>query len=104
VNADRHRHAAAVNAAQFFGHDHGIGKIEAQPAVVGVVLDAEQAEIAEFLEHLVGRKLLGLFPAVDVGIEFGLDEFRDGLAKLLMLGRELHVRSSLSPGADAKSR
>ena len=54
LHADRHRHRAAIDVAQLLGHHHGVGVVEAHAAEFDGLVDAEQAGIAQLLEHLVG--------------------------------------------------
>ena len=91
LNADGHRHAATGCRPKFFGHNHGIGEVEAETAANRIIFDAEQTELAEFAEHLVSGKLLGLFPFVDMRVDLRLDKSGDGLAQLPMLFRQLHA-------------
>jgi hypothetical protein len=64
--------------------------VPALPAVLGLVLEAEEAELAAAVVELAGE-LACLLPLLDVGSDLVADEPADGLAELLVLlgeGRE----------------
>jgi len=92
VDADRHRHAAAANGAQFLGHHHGIGAIEALAAIFSRLGQAEKTEVAELLEQVMGGKALRLLPFIDERVDLRGDEFLQGAARFVVLGREQHPR------------
>ena len=48
--------------------------IQPHAAVFGWLIDAEETRVAEFLEQVMGGKQLGLFPFVNVRIDFLVDE------------------------------
>jgi hypothetical protein len=56
------------------------------PSAIGIdpqrLVDAEQAEPAGLLEHLVGGERAGALPLVDVRVDLLLHEIADGSAKL----------------------
>src|SRR6185436_5628750 len=87
---DRHRHAAAADEAERLGHHHRVAVVEAGAAVSLGLGQAQQAEVAELLEHLVRRELLGLLPLVDVRVDLVLDHALQRAPDLFVLMRELH--------------
>ena len=95
LHPDRHRHAAAGDGAELFGHHQRVGVIEPLAAEFDRLVEAEKAEIAELLEQLMRGEDVGLLPFVDEGIDFGGDEFLQDAAGFVVVGGEEHFRSSL---------
>jgi hypothetical protein len=93
LHADGHRHAAAGAVAECLGHHHRVGEVEFLAAVLSRILEAEQAQVAELLEHLVRGELLGGLPRGDMRIEFLSHETADGVGELAVFGGELHGSS-----------
>ena len=62
LHPDRHRHAAACDGAEFFGHHQRVAVIEALPAEFDGLVEAEEAEVAELLEQLMRRENVGSSP------------------------------------------
>ena len=82
LHADGHRHAAAFDVAQRLGHGHRVGIVEPGAAVLLGLGQAQQAQLAQPLEHLVrGEDLRGL-PFVDVRIDLLVDEALERLLDL----------------------
>ncbi len=79
-----------MHAAQFLRHHDRIGIVEPGAAEFDRLVQPEKAEIAELLEQLVGRKLTGRLPFVDMRIDLGGDEFLQRATRLVVLGREQH--------------
>ena len=96
LHADRHRHAAAGDVAERLGHRHRVRVVEAHAAVLLGLGQAEQAELAEALEDLVRRELLGRLPLVDVRIDLLVDEALERALDLFVLVRELHAWSPVA--------
>src|SRR3954465_3403946 len=65
--------------------------VDALPTVRGVVLEAEQAESCELGEQLVSRKSMRRLPLVRKWVDRRLYDVAHGLAKHLVLWRELHA-------------
>ena len=91
LHPDRHRHAAACDGAELFGHHQRVAVIEPLAAEFGRLVEAEKAEIAELLEQLMRREDVGLLPFVDEGIDFGRDEFLQDAAGFVVVGGEEHL-------------
>ncbi len=99
LHADRHRHAAAGDGAEFLGHHQRVAVIETLPAEFDRLVEAEKAEIAELLEQLMRGEDVVLLPFVDEGIDLGGDEFLQGAAGFVVVGGEEHFSiSSVIPG------
>ena len=79
-----------MRRAQSLGHHHGIRKIQTRTAVFRGILQAEQTQIAEFLEQFMRRKFLGGLPGIDVRIDFLAHETSDGIGQLAVFGTEFH--------------
>ena len=90
LHPDRHRHAAASDGAELFGHHQRVAVIEPLATELDGLVEPEKAEIAELLEQLMRWKLFGLLPFVDEGIDFGGNEFLHGPAGLVVIGGEEH--------------
>jgi hypothetical protein len=67
--------------------------VGALPAVFGVILQPEHAQIGRLLEDLVQRHHAGAFPFVGVRIDAFFDETADGGAEGFVVIRELHQGS-----------
>ena len=80
LHADRHGHAAAMDMAQRFGEDHGVGIVKTHTAIFLRLVDAEKASLAELLEKLVGGKDLCFLPVIHVGIDLLIDKAMRGIA------------------------
>ena len=96
LHADRHRDAACADRPELLGHHHAPADVEALPAIFHRLGEAEEAEIAELLEHLVGGIDPRLLPGVDMRIDLGLDQAVENPARLVVLGSEQHRLSSCS--------
>src|SRR3546814_252948 len=68
--------------------------VEPQAAVLRRLGDAEQAQVAHLLHHLVGRKGAGFLPVIDVRIKLLGDEGLDRTVQLLVFVRKLHYHCS----------
>ena len=88
LHADRHRHAAAADRAELFGHHHPIGIVEPEPAVFGRLVEAEKSEASQLLEKLMGGKLSLGFPRVDMRIDLVGDETLQRAPRLFVFGSE----------------
>ena len=95
LHPDRHRHAAAGDGAEFFGHHQRVGVIEPLAAELDRLVEAEKAEIAELLEQLMRREDVVLLPFVDEGVDLGGDELLQDAAGFVVVGGEEHVSSIL---------
>ena len=74
LHANRHRDAAAVDVSQRFGHRQRVGVVQPRAAVFFGLGQPQQAQIAQFLEHLVRRKDLRRFPFVHMRVDFFVDQ------------------------------
>ncbi|MDF2467445.1 MAG: hypothetical protein K0Q43_5680 [Ramlibacter sp.] len=92
LNADGHGNAAAMGVAQRLRHRHGIGVVQTRAAVFLRLGQAEQAQFTQALEHLVRRKYLRLFPFVDVGVDFFVDEALEGFLDFQVFVGVVHAR------------
>ncbi len=90
VHADGHRHAAAVALPQRFGHHHAVAEVQPRAAEFLGVLQPQQAQVAELLEHLVGRELALRLPLRDVRVELLVAEPDDGVFERAVFGGEFH--------------
>ena len=90
LHPDRHRHAAACDGAEFFGHHQRVGIVEPLAAEFDRLVEAEKAEIAELLEQLMRGKDVVLLPFIDNGIDLGGDEFLQDAAGFVVVGGEEH--------------
>ena len=61
LHPDRHRHAAAMDRAEFFRHHQRVAVVEPLAAELDGLVEAEKAEVAELLEQLMGGELLRRF-------------------------------------------
>ncbi len=95
LHADGHRDAAAGDAAEFLGGDDRVAVVQAHAAELLRLGDAQQAEFAGLAEDLVDREAAVLFPLVDVGVDFPLDEAANGAAEFLVFLGEDHGLSFL---------
>jgi hypothetical protein len=91
LHTDGHRHATTFDVAQRLGHRHGIGIVEAGASEGLRLGEAQQAQVAELLEHLMGGKDFGGFPFIDVGVDLGVDEALEGLLDLEVFVRVVHL-------------
>ena len=98
LHPDRHRHAAACDGAEFFGHHQRVAVIEPLAAELDRLVEAEKAEIAELLEQLMRGEDVGLLPFVDKRIDLGRDEFLQGAAGFVVVGGEEHFVFPVVPG------
>ena len=80
LHPDRHRHAAAADGAEFFGHHQRVAVIESLAAEFDRLVEAEKSEVAELLEQLMRREDVRLLPFIDERIDLGGDEFLQGAA------------------------
>ena len=64
-----------MHAAKFFRHHDRVRIVEPRAAEFDRLVESEETEIPELLEQLVGRKLTGRLPFVDMRIDLGGDEF-----------------------------
>ena len=55
--------------SDLLAEDHRVGVVGSPAAVLRVVLEPEQAELAEAAEHLVRREVTRLLPLVGVGVD-----------------------------------
>src|SRR5262249_11519061 len=76
--------AAAAGARELLDPDRVMDVVAALAAVLRLVLEAEEAELAAAVVELAG-KLPRLLPFVDVGSDLVGDEAADRLAELLVL-------------------
>ena len=109
LHPDRHRHAAAGDGAELFGHHQRVGVIEPLAAEFDRLVEAEKAEIAELLEQLMRGEDVVLLPFIDERIDFGGDELLQDAAGFVVVGGEEHVSiyprhsgapRSVEPGID----
>ena len=93
-----------MDRAEFLRHHQRIAVIEPLAAELDGLVEAEKAEIAELLEQLMRGELLGLLPFIDEGIDFGRDEFLQGVAGVVVVCGEEHfsIHSGI-PGARLSS-
>ena len=92
LHADGQRHAAAVGAADFLSDDQAVGIVQAHAAVFLRLGDAEQAQVAHFLEHVVDRETARRFPLRHERIHFFLDKIAHCAAQLFMFLSKQHGR------------
>ena len=93
LHGDRHAHAGGVAAPDLLGEHHREQVVRAPAAVRGVVLEAQEAEVAELREQLVRRHPPVALPPVDVRVDLPLDERPHRLAeRLVLLGERDHLR------------
>ena len=85
-----------MDVAQLLGHHHGVGIVEAHAAEFDRLVDAEQAGIAQLLEHLVGGEDAVLLPLVDMRIDVLVDDGAQRAADLGVFLGELHGFQSVS--------
>ena len=105
LHPDRHRHATASDGAEFLGHHQRIAVVQPLAAELSGLVEAEEAEIAEFLEQFVRGKLLRFLPFIDEGIDFRRNEFLQGAARFVVVGGEEHFCSlSFRGGAERRTR
>ena len=83
LHADGHRDAAAGDAAEFLGGDDRVAVVQAHAAEL-LRRRCPAAEFAGLAEDLVDREAAVLFPLVDVGVDFPLDEAANGAAEFLV--------------------
>jgi hypothetical protein len=79
--------AAATRVGELLHPDGVVDVVAALSAVLGLELEAEEAELAAAVVELA-RELSRLLPLVDVGGDFLADEAADRLAQLLVLFRK----------------
>jgi hypothetical protein len=91
VHADGHRHAAAAAVAEGLGHHHRVAEVQAGAAELLGILQPQQSEVAELLEHFVRRVLLVGLPLRHERVQLLLDELLDGVGEGAVLGGELHL-------------
>ncbi len=90
LDANGQGDAAGGGDTEFFGGHEVVAVVEAHAAVFLGLLDAEEAEVAEFPEDLVDGVAAVAFPFVAVGVDFVLDEIADGFSEGLVFFGELH--------------
>ena len=91
VDADRHPDATGTAAGHLLREDDGAEVVTTLPAVSLGVPEPEQAELAHPGEHAV-REAFRLLPLVGVRAQLPGDEVTDGLAKRVVLSREMQER------------
>ena len=87
--------AAAARAGELLDPDRVVDVVAALAAVLGLVLEAEEAELAAAGVELAGE-LARLLPLVDVRRDLLGDEAADRLAQLLVLLAEGRQRGALA--------
>ena len=87
--------AAASGARELLDPDRVVDVVAALTAVLGLVLEAEEAELAAAVVELA-RELARLLPLVDVRSDLLGDEAAHGLAQLLVLLAEGRQRGALA--------
>jgi hypothetical protein len=99
LDADGHRHCAAVGAAELLVDDRLVRVVETHTAVGLGLVDAEEAQGRHLLEDLLGGQGARGFPLVDVGVDLLADEVADGAPQLLVLVGEAHgwAKASADP-------
>jgi hypothetical protein len=91
------RHAAAPSrTGELLDPDGVVHVVAALAAVLGLVFEAEEAELAAAVVELAGE-LARLLPSLDVRRDLLTDEAADGFPQLLVLLAEGRQRSSLAP-------
>ena len=98
LHPNRHRHAAACDGAEFFGHHQRVGVVEPLAAEFGRLVEAEEAGIAELLEQLVGGEDVVLLPFIDEWIDFCGDELLQDAAGFVVVGGKEHFCFPFIPG------
>src|SRR5207302_9427685 len=84
MRADACRDAPGTAAGELLEKDGLVNDAGVRAAVSLGVLQAQKIQSAESLEQLA-RKLLGLFPLIDVWADLLVDEATDGASELLVL-------------------
>jgi hypothetical protein len=92
LHTDGHGHAAAFDVAQRFGHRHRIRVVESGAAIFLRLGEAEQAEFAQALEHLVRGENLRRLPFIDVGVDLVVDEALERLLDFQVFVGVVHGR------------
>jgi hypothetical protein len=87
--------AAAAGAGELLDPDGVVDVVAALPAVLGLVLEAEEAQLAAAVVQLA-RELPGLVPLLDVGGDLLRDEAANRLPQLLVLLREGRKQCALA--------
>jgi hypothetical protein len=87
--------ATTAGSRQLLDPDGVVYVVPALAAVLGLELEAEEAQLSAALVELTW-KLARLLPLVDVGSDLPGDEAADGLAQLLVLLAEGREGSALS--------
>jgi hypothetical protein len=88
--------AAAPRTRQLLDPDRIVDVVASLAAVLGLVFEAEEAELAAAVVELAGE-LARLLPSLDVRRDLLTDEAADGFPQLLVLLAEGRQRSSLAP-------
>ena len=92
LHADGQRHAAAGGAADFLGDDQAVGIIQTHAAVFLGLGDAQQAQVAHLLEHVVDRETSRRFPLRHERVHLFLDKITHRAAQLFMFLSKQHGR------------
>jgi hypothetical protein len=87
--------AAAARVRELLDPDRVVDVVAALTAVLGLVLEAEEAELAAAVVELAGE-LARVLPLIDVGGDLLADEIPDRLTELLVLLAERRERRSLT--------
>jgi hypothetical protein len=87
--------AAAAGSRKLLDPDGVVDVVAALAAVLGLVLEPEEAELSTAVVQLA-RELSSLLPLVHVGGDLLGDEAADGLAELLVLLAEGRERGALA--------
>jgi hypothetical protein len=96
VGAEARRDAAAAaRARELLDPDRVVDVVAALAAVLGLVLEPEEAELAAAVVELA-RELARLLPLIDVRGDLLADEAPDGLAQLLVLLGERRQQRTLA--------
>ena len=91
LHANGHRDAAADDGAELLGSDDRVAVVQTHAAEFLRLGDAQQAEVAGFLENIVDREAAVLFPLFDVRVDFLVDKVTDRAAQLFVFLGEDHV-------------
>src|SRR5690606_31051895 len=99
--ADGQRYAAAVGGAELFRRDDGVAVVQAHAAEFLRLGDAQQTQVAGFLEDFAHGEAAVLLPLFDVGVDLLIDEVLDRATQFFVFLSEVHcscacLRSSWS--------
>src|SRR3990167_3517210 len=90
LHANRHRDAAAADGAELFGGDDRVAVVQAHAAEFLRLGNAQQAQVAGHLEDFVDGEFAGLFPLVDVRVDFLVDKVTDRATQFFVFLGEDH--------------